>query len=240
MKMTDNEGFDIFYLRDDNIKNEEKCAQQNDLKKGEFRPENKEEIAKSKKTAEIIKFILLVLILITTTITMIFAIRIYYTQSETQHIVFPQSVIGNTDASYGDIVIDTADDIDIGEFFTTQVYVELPPDVIQQSDNIVSNNKKPAVSVATTKASETTTVKTEVVQTTAVATTEKSDGLLNINFATKEQLMTLEGIGEKKADAIIEYRIENGAFLSVDELLEVDGIGEGLLEKNRTRITVDY
>lgn len=52
--------------------------------------------------------------------------------------------------------------------------------------------------------------------------------------------MTLEGIGEKKADAIIEYRIENGAFLSVDELLEVDGIGEGLLEKNRTRITVDY
>lgn len=171
---------------------------------------------------------------------MIFAIRIYYTQSETQHIVFPQSVIGNSDASYGDIVIDTADDIDIGEFFTTQVYVELPPDVIQQSDNIVSNNKKPAVSVATTKASETTTVKTEVVQTTAVATTEKSDGLLNINFATKEQLMTLEGIGEKKADAIIEYRIENGAFLSVEELLEVDGIGEGLLEKNRTRITVDY
>ncbi len=58
-----------------------------------------------------------------------------------------------------------------------------------------------------------------------------SAGQLNINLATKEELMNLSGIGEAKALAIIEYRETQGAFKSVEELKNVSGIGEGLFTK---------
>lgn len=68
--------------------------------------------------------------------------------------------------------------------------------------------------------------------------TPKPVGIININTATKEQLMTLNGIGEVKAAAILEYRRENGNFYTVDELTNVKGIGEKTLEKIRARVRV--
>lgn len=63
---------------------------------------------------------------------------------------------------------------------------------------------------------------------------------VNLNSADAETLAReLNGIGETKAHAIVEYRQANGAFESVDELLEVKGIGEATLEKNRERLTVN-
>ena len=53
----------------------------------------------------------------------------------------------------------------------------------------------------------------------------RSSSLININTATREELMTLDGVGEKTADAIIAYR-EIAPFESVEELMEVKGIGE--------------
>ncbi|MCR5207816.1 MAG: helix-hairpin-helix domain-containing protein [Eubacterium sp.] len=49
---------------------------------------------------------------------------------------------------------------------------------------------------------------------------------LNINTATLEELMTIEGIGEKKASAIIEYRNYLGGYTSVEQLMEIEGFGE--------------
>ncbi len=54
--------------------------------------------------------------------------------------------------------------------------------------------------------------------------------LLNINTATVEELTALPGIGEAKAQAIVDYRAEHGPFRYPEELLNVKGIGEGILE----------
>lgn len=63
-------------------------------------------------------------------------------------------------------------------------------------------------------------------------------GIININTATSRELQKLSGIGEVKAQAIIDYRSEHGGFASVDELINVKGIGEKTLEKIRSSITV--
>jgi competence protein ComEA len=62
--------------------------------------------------------------------------------------------------------------------------------------------------------------------------------MVNINTASKDELKELTGIGEVKAERIIEYRKKNGDFKTVDDLTEVDGIAEGTLEKIRDEITV--
>lgn len=72
----------------------------------------------------------------------------------------------------------------------------------------------------------------------AAASGQQRSGPVNLNTATREELMTLSGIGEVKADAIIAYRTENGVFQSVEQLLEVSGIGEKTLEKLRAQVYV--
>ena len=65
-------------------------------------------------------------------------------------------------------------------------------------------------------------------------TTEK----VSLNKATKEELMTLEGIGESKALSIIEYRTKKDGFQTLEELKNVNGIGESLYEKIKNNITL--
>ena len=66
-----------------------------------------------------------------------------------------------------------------------------------------------------------------------------SDGRVNINRASKEALMTLPGIGEAKADAILAYRQTEGDFESVESLMQVPGIKEGVFAKIKDRISID-
>lgn len=62
---------------------------------------------------------------------------------------------------------------------------------------------------------------------------------VNINTASKEELMTLPGIGEAKADAIIAYRESNGAFSSTDDILNVSGIKEGVYDQIKSLICIN-
>jgi competence protein ComEA len=65
-----------------------------------------------------------------------------------------------------------------------------------------------------------------------------SSGLVNINTASSTELETLSGIGEVLAGTIVEYRDQNGPFASVDDLLDVSGIGPATLEEIRDQVTV--
>ncbi|RUS48555.1 ComEA family DNA-binding protein [Cohnella sp. AR92] len=69
-------------------------------------------------------------------------------------------------------------------------------------------------------------------------TVASSGGLLNLNAATADQLDALKGIGPSKAQAIVAYRNEHGAFRSVEELLQVKGIGPKLLAAIRDQVTI--
>ena len=52
---------------------------------------------------------------------------------------------------------------------------------------------------------------------------------IDVNKASKEELMSINGIGEKKAEAIIKYRKKHGTFKSVDDLKNVNGIGDSIV-----------
>ncbi|WP_281706485.1 ComEA family DNA-binding protein [Aeromonas taiwanensis] len=70
-----------------------------------------------------------------------------------------------------------------------------------------------------------------------VATTTET-GKINLNTASADELASLKGIGEKKAQAIVDHREKQGKFTSVDQLADVSGIGPATLEANRDMIIV--
>lgn len=67
---------------------------------------------------------------------------------------------------------------------------------------------------------------------------EEQDGKVNINTASKEELMTLSGIGESKADAIIAYREDNGGFDAIEDIQEISGIKEAVFSTIEDQICV--
>lgn len=79
-------------------------------------------------------------------------------------------------------------------------------------------------------------VKGEVVD---VIKSETSDKIVvNINTATKDELMRLNGVGEKKAETIIEYREENGLFNKKEDLMNIPGIGQKTFENLQEHIEI--
>lgn len=65
----------------------------------------------------------------------------------------------------------------------------------------------------------------------AITETHTAYGGININTSTAEELCTLYGIGTVRAQAIIDYRENNGGFVSIEELMQIKGIGEGIYSK---------
>lgn len=70
------------------------------------------------------------------------------------------------------------------------------------------------------------------------ANEEESNSKISINQANVEELTSLSGIGEKKANDIIEYRNQNGNFKTIEDLKNVNGIGDALFEKIKDYITI--
>lgn len=64
------------------------------------------------------------------------------------------------------------------------------------------------------------------------------DGIININTASLEELQKINGVGEVKAKSIINYREKNGGFKSIDEMKNIEGIGDKTFEKMKDQITV--
>lgn len=64
------------------------------------------------------------------------------------------------------------------------------------------------------------------------------DGKVSLNTASKEELMTLPGIGEVKAEAILRYREEKGGFTSVEQLKDIEGIKDGVFNKVKDQLKI--
>ena len=60
---------------------------------------------------------------------------------------------------------------------------------------------------------------------------------VNINTASKEELTSIKGVGDKRAQDIIDYRTKNGPFKSIDDLEKVPGVGPGLMKQIRPQLT---
>lgn len=69
-------------------------------------------------------------------------------------------------------------------------------------------------------------------------TNNNNNKLVSINTATVEELQKIQGVGESKAKAIVEYRNTNGNFNSIEDIKNVSGIGDSLFEKIKNSITI--
>ena len=108
---------------------------------------------------------------------------------------------------------------------------EAAPDAVNQARVIVDGEQ---IYVPTVEEAASQTA--GVGETTGTKGTENVK--VNINTAGKEELMTLTGIGEAKADDILKYREEHGSFGSIEELMQISGIKEGVFNKIKDDITI--
>ena len=102
--------------------------------------------------------------------------------------------------------------------------------VVYTNDEVKKNNNKLACD---------TKCNCEVIEINNCIERENSNSeKVNINTASLDELMTLTGIGESKAKAIIAHREENGLFNSIEDIKNVSGIGDALFESIKDNITI--
>ncbi len=111
-----------------------------------------------------------------------------------------------------------------------------------QGEELVFSCEEPLIESAT--AQETEPEKEE--ETSAAVSKEQMadtptalpDTRIDLNLATVEELVTLKGIGESRAEAIVEYRTQQGPFTCIEDIMQVAGIKEGVFSKIKDQIVV--
>lgn len=93
------------------------------------------------------------------------------------------------------------------------------------------------ISIPTIKEFKTNSSKEEIKQ-DKTASSPANDKLININTASASELTSLSGIGQSRADAIIEYRETNGSFKDISDIMKISGIKEGVFNKIKNKISV--
>ena len=90
---------------------------------------------------------------------------------------------------------------------------------------------KPALSQSTSTSSSSANSK-------SVSSASANSQKIRLNSASAEQFQQLSGIGQKKAEAIVDYRSKNGKFKSIEQIQEVKGIGPAIFAKNKERLAL--
>lgn len=116
-------------------------------------------------------------------------------------------------------------------------------DVIKMADGFTSDAEETSINLAQKLQDEMIIIVPNANEEGSGKSHESSSTLgqeekIRVNYATQEEIETLPGIGPSKAQAIIEYREENGLFQSVEDLLDISGIGEKTLENMRDYLHV--
>ena len=114
-------------------------------------------------------------------------------------------------------------------------YVLFPKNEVVVEDKEIADLSR--VNLATIVSDEQKIVIPAKIEFEEEAEDNEESGLVNINTASKEKLMSLNGVGESTAQKIIDYREENGYFNSVEDIMNVSGIGESKFNKIKEYIT---
>ena len=107
--------------------------------------------------------------------------------------------------------------INLAQKITDQMQIIVPNVHSKQEDGLTEGNSEKGSSITT-------------------SVSNSKQGTININTATLEELQTIKGIGKKKAEAILQYRKEHGAFRTKEDLLQVKGIGKKALEAIESQV----
>jgi competence protein ComEA len=120
----------------------------------------------------------------------------------------------------------------VANFTTTKEEENIKQEACQNNLNVENN-----ACITSDDVVEPNIINTDSSSSTVIGDTPVNN-TISLNTATKEELMTLSGIGESKAESIILYREEHGGFKTIEEIKNIKGIGDSIFEKIKANITI--